>query len=186
MATTAEIKNGLCIVWNHDIFQFVEFQHVKPGKGNAFVRCRMKSLKTGRVLEHTFPAGHEIETARVVRHPHQFLYSDETGYHFMNQETFDQIFVNGDMIENKDLLKEGDVCDVIIHEETNQILATELPNFVVLEVVQADPNVKGNSASNITKNCVVETGANIKVPLFVETGTKIKIDTRTREYMDRV
>lgn len=186
MATTADIKNGLCIVWNHDIFQFVEFQHVKPGKGNAFVRCRMKSLKTGRVLEHTFPAGHEIETARVVRHPHQFLYSDETGYHFMNQETFDQIFVDGNMIANKDLLKEGDVCDVIIHEETNQILATELPNFVVLEVVQADPGVKGNSASNITKNCVVETGATIKVPLFVDAGTKIKIDTRTREYMDRV
>ncbi|HEY0262316.1 MAG TPA: elongation factor P [Chitinophagales bacterium] len=186
MATTAEIKNGLCIVWNHDIFQFVEFQHVKPGKGNAFVRCRMKSLKTGRVLEHTFPAGHEIETARVVRHPHQFLYSDESGYHFMNQETYEQTFVDGNMIENKDLLKEGDVCDVIIHEETNQILATELPNFVVLEVVQADPGVKGNSASNITKNCIVETGANIKVPLFVDAGTKIKIDTRTREYMDRV
>jgi elongation factor P len=186
MATTAEIRNGLCIVWNHDIFQFVDFQHVKPGKGNAFVRCKMKSLKTGRVLEHTFPAGHDIETARVVRHPHQFLYSDETGFHFMNQETFDQIFVDGNMIENKDLLKEGDVCDIIIHEETNAILSTELPNFVVLEVVEADPNVKGNSASNITKNCVVETGANIKVPLFVEAGTKIKIDTRTRAYMDRV
>ncbi len=186
MATTAEIRNGLCIVFNHDIFQFVEFQHVKPGKGNAFVRCKMKSLKTGRVLEHTFPAGHDIETARVVKHPHQFLYSDETGYHFMNQETYDQIFISGDMLDNKDLMKEGDVCDVIIHEETNQILSAELPNFVVLEVVQADPNVKGNSASNITKNCVVETGANIKVPLFVEVGTKIKIDTRTREYMDRV
>jgi elongation factor P len=145
----------------------------------------MKSLKTGRVLEHTFPAGHDIETARVVKHPHQFLYSDETGYHFMNQENYEQIFIDGNMLENKDLLREGDLCDVIIHEETNQILSAELPNFVVLEVVQADPNVKGNSASNITKNCVVETGANIKVPLFVEVGNKIKIDTRTREYMDR-
>ena len=122
MATTADIKNGLCIVWNHDIFQFVEFQHVKPGKGDAFVRCKMKSFKTGRLLEHTFPSGHDIETARVVRQPHQFLYSDDTGYHFMNQETYDQIFVNGDMIENKDLMKEGDICDIVVHEETNQIL----------------------------------------------------------------
>jgi elongation factor P len=185
MANTADIRNGLCIEWNHDIFQFVEFQHVKPGKGNAFVRCKMKSFKTGRVLEHTFPSGHEITTARVVKVPHQFLYSDETGYHFMNQETYDQIFVNGDMIENKDLLKEGDICDVIIHEEHDLILATELPNFVILEVTQADPSVKGNSASNVQKNCLVETGATIKVPMFVNAGDKIKIDTRTREYMDR-
>ena len=186
MATTADIRNGLCIEWNHDIFQFVDFQHVKPGKGNAFVRCKMKSLKTGRVLEHTFPSGHEIITARVVRTPHQFLYSDDSGYNFMDQETFDQIIVDPNMIENNDLLKEGDVCEVIVHEEHNTILGCELPNFVVLNVVTADPNVKGNSASNVTKNCVVETGATIKVPMFVEEGTKIKIDTRTREYMDRV
>ena len=185
MATTAEIRNGLCIEWNHDIFQFIEFQHVKPGKGNAFVRCRMKSFNTGRVLEHTFPSGHEIITARVVRRPHQFLYSDAMGYNFMDQETFEQILIDGKMIENSDLLKEGDVCDVIIHEENNLILACELPNFVVLEVTQADPGVKGNSASNVQKNCVVETGATIKVPMFIDAGEKIKIDTRTREYMDR-
>jgi elongation factor P len=104
----------------------------------------------------------------------------------MDQETFDQIIVDPNMIENNDLLKEGDVCEVIVHEEHNTILGCELPNFVVLNVVTADPNVKGNSASNVTKNCVVETGATIKVPMFVEEGTKIKIDTRTREYMDRV
>ncbi len=185
MATTADIRNGLCIEWNHDIFQFIEFQHVKPGKGNAFVRCRMKSFRTGRVLEHTFPSGHEIVTARVIRKPHQFLYTDDNGYNFMDQETFDQISIDGNMIENNDLLKEGDVCDVVVHEEQNLILACELPNFVILEVTQADPNVKGNSASNITKNCLVETGATIKVPLFVEAGNKIKIDARTRAYMDR-
>jgi elongation factor P len=185
MATTAEIRNGLCIEWNHDIFQFVEFQHVKPGKGNAFVRCRMKSFRTGRVLEHTFPSGHEIITARVMRKPHQFIYVDESGYNFMDQDTFDQITIDGAMIENKDLLKEGDVCEVVVHEENGNILACDLPNFVILEVMTADPNVKGNSASNIQKNCTVETGANIKVPLFVEAGDKIKIDARTREYMDR-
>ena len=186
MATTADIRNGLCIEFNHDIFQFVEFQHVKPGKGNAFVRCRMKSLRTGRVLEHTFPSGHEIITARVLRKPHQFLYKDDQGFNFMDQETFDQILIQGSMIENNDLLKEGDVCEVIIHEENNQILGCELPTFVVLEVTSADPNVKGNSASNITKNCVVETGSTIKVPMFVEAGDKIKIDSRNREYMDRM
>jgi len=132
-----------------------------------------------------FPSGHDIITARVVRKPHQFLYSDDNGFNFMDQETFDQIIVEGKMIENNDLLKEGDVCDVILHEEQNLILATELPNFVVLEVTQADPNVKGNSASNVTKTCIVETGAVIKVPMFVEAGNKIKIDARTRAYMDR-
>jgi elongation factor P len=185
MALTADIRNGLCIEWNHDIFQFVEFQHVKPGKGNAFVRCKMKSLRTGRTLEHTFPAGHEIITARVVRMPHQFLYKDESGYNFMDNETFEQIVIQPSMIENNDLIKEGDVCDVVIHEEQNLILACELPNFVILEVTQADPNIKGNSASNVQKSCVVETGATIRVPMFVEAGNKIKIDTRTREYMDR-
>ena len=186
MATTAEIRNGLCIEWNHDIFQFVEFQHVKPGKGNAFVRCRMKSFKTGRVLEHTFPSGHEIITARVMRKPHQFLYKDDQGFNFMDQETFEQITVDGKTIENNDLLKEGDVCDVVVHEENSQILSCELPNFVILKVVTADPNVKGNSASNVKKNCIVETGATIQVPMFVEADTVIKIDARTREYMDRV
>ena len=100
MATTADIKNGLCIEFNNDIFQFVEFQHVKPGKGNAFVRCRMKGLKSGRMLEHTFPAGHEIITARVVRRPYQYLYKDDTGYNFMDNETFDQITIDGKSIEN--------------------------------------------------------------------------------------
>ena len=186
MATTAEIKNGLCIEFNHDIFQFVEFQHVKPGKGNAFVRCRMKGLKSGRMLEHTFPAGHQIITARVVRKPHQFLYKDDMGYNFMDQETFDQITIDGKSIENNDFLKEGDVCEVIIHEETNQILGCELPQHVALLITYSEDAVAGNTATNALKPATLETGATVMVPLFVNQGEKIKVDTRTRSYVERV
>lgn len=186
MATTADIRNGLCIEWNHDIYQFVEFQHVKPGKGNAFVRCRMKSLKTGRVLEHTFPAGHDITTARVIRKPYQFLYKDDNGYNFMDQETFDQIVIEEKMIENNDFLKDGDVCEVIIHEENNQILGCELPQHVVLEITYSEPGVRGDTATNATKPATLETGAVVSVPLFVDQGEKIKVDTRTRQYVERV
>ena len=186
MATTAEIKNGLCIEFNNDIFQFVEFQHVKPGKGNAFVRCRMKGLKSGRMLEHTFPAGHEIITARVVRKPHQFLYKDDMGYNFMDQETFDQITIDGKSIENNDFLKEGDVCEVIIHEETNQILGCELPQHVALLITYSEDAVAGNTATNAQKPATLETGATVMVPLFVNQGEKIKVDTRTRSYVERV
>lgn len=186
MATTADIKNGLCIEFNNDIYQFVEFQHVKPGKGNAFVRCRMKGLKSGRTLEHTFPAGHEIITARVIRRPYQFLYIDATGYNFMDQETFDQIVIDGNQIENNDFLKEGDVCEVVVHEETNQILGCELPQHVVLEITYSEPAVAGNTATNATKPATLETGATVQVPLFVNQGEKIKVNTRDRSYVERV
>jgi elongation factor P len=186
MATTADIKNGLCIEFNNDIYQFVEFQHVKPGKGNAFVRCRMKGLKSGRTLEHTFPAGHEIVTARVIRRPYQFLYVDATGYNFMDQETFDQVVIDGNQIENNDFLKEGDVCEVVVHEETNQILGCELPQHVILEITYSEPAVAGNTATNASKPATLETGATVQVPLFVNQGEKIKVNTRDRSYVERV
>mgnify|MGYP000863810795 CR=1 FL=1 len=186
MATTADIKNGLCIEFNNDIYQFVEFQHVKPGKGNAFVRCRMKGLKSGRTLEHTFPAGHEIITARVIRRPYQFLYVDATGYNFMDQETFDQVVIDGNQIENNDFLKEGDVCEVVVHEETNQILGCELPQHVILEITYSEPAVAGNTATNASKPATLETGATVQVPLFVNQGEKIKVNTRDRSYVERV
>lgn len=186
MATTADIRNGLCIEFNNDIYQFVEFQHVKPGKGNAFVRCRMKGMRTGRMLEHTFPSGHEIITARVIRKPYQFLYKDASGFNFMDQETFDQIVIEGKMIENNDLLKDGDVCEVIIHEENNQILGCELPPHVVLEITYSEPGVRGDTATNASKPATLETGAVVNVPLFVDQGERIKVDTRTRSYVERV
>ena len=186
MATTADIRNGLCIEHNNDIYQIIEFQHVKPGKGNAFVRTRIKSLTTGKVLDHTFPSGHTINTVRIERRTYQYLYHDDMGYHFMNNETFDQVTIEEALITGKEFYKEGQEIDILFHAETEKPLFCELPAHIVLEVTFAEPGVKGNTATNAYKNATVETGANIQVPLFVETGDRIRIDTRTFDYVERV
>jgi elongation factor P len=186
MATTADIRNGLCIDMNNDIWQIIDFQHVKPGKGNAFVRTRIKSLTTGKVLDNTFPSGHTIYPVRIERRTYQFLYRDETGYHFMNNETFDQVTLDDDMVEGKEFYKEGQEIDILFHAETEKPLFCELPAHIVLEITYAEPGVKGNTATNAYKNATLETGASIQVPLFVDAGDKIKIDSRTFEYIERV
>lgn len=186
MATTAEIRNGLCIDLNRDIWQVVEFQHVKPGKGNAFVRAKLKSLTSGKVVENTFPSGANLEIVRIERRTFQFLYNDETGYTFMNNETFDQITLPDAMVESKELIKEGLEVDILFHASEERPLFCELPDNVVLEVTETEMAVKGNTSSNAYKKAKVETGAEIMVPLFVEAGTKIKIDTSTFEYLERV
>lgn len=186
MASTSDIKKGLCIDLNNDIWQVVDFQHVKPGKGNAFVRTKIKSLTTGKVLENTFPSGASINTVRVERRTYQYLYKDETGYSFMNNETFDQVTLDEDMVEGKEFFKEGQEIDILFHAETEKPLFCELPAHIVLEVTFAEQGVKGNTATNAFKNATLETGAIIQVPMFVDTGDKIKIDTRTFEYIERV
>ncbi len=186
MATTADIRNGLCLEMNNDIWQVIDFQHVKPGKGNAFVRTRIRSLTTGRVLDNTFTSGHTIYPVRIERRTYQYLYKDETGYHFMNNETFDQVTLENDMVEGKEFYKEGQEIDILFHAETEKPLFCELPAHIVLEVTYAEPGVKGNTATNAYKNATLETGANIQVPLFVDAGDKIKIDSRTFEYIERV
>ncbi len=186
MATTADFKNGMCIVLNDEIYQIIEFQHVKPGKGGAFVRTKLKGLTSGKVIENTFTAGVKVETARVERRPHQYLYSDDTGMIFMNTETFEQVSLQPDMVENADLLKEGQDLDIYYHDETDTPLFCELPAFVELEVAYAEPGVKGDTATNTLKPVKLETGAEIMVPLFVEQGDIIKIDTRTRSYVERI
>ena len=186
MANTADIKKGLCIDLNNDIWQIVDFQHVKPGKGNAFVRTKLKSLTTGKVLENTFPSGATINPVRVERRTYQYLYHDETGYNFMNNETFDQVTLDEDMVEGKEFFKEGQEIDILFHAETEKPLFCELPPHIVLEVTFAEMAVKGNTSTNAFKNATVETGATIQVPLFVEEGDRIKIDTRTFEYVERV
>ncbi|MFI5172060.1 MAG: elongation factor P [Chitinophagales bacterium] len=186
MANTADIKKGLCIDLNNDIWQVVDFQHVKPGKGNAFVRTKIKSLTTGKVLENTFPSGATINTVRVERRTYQYLYKDDTGYNFMNNETFDQVTLDEDMVEGKEFFKEGQEIDILFHAETEKPLFCELPAHIILEVTFAEQGVKGNTATNAFKNATVETGANIMVPMFVDTGDIIKIDTRTFEYIERV
>ncbi|NVJ48135.1 MAG: elongation factor P [Cytophagia bacterium] len=186
MATTADIKNGLCIVINNDLWMITEFQHVKPGKGPAFVRTRLKNIKTGKVVDNTFSSGHKIETARVEKRTHQFLFKDEFGFHFMNTSTFEQVMIPEEMIENYDLIKDGQEVDILFHAETEQPLTCELPAYVELEITYTEPGLKGDTATNASKPATLETGAEIQVPLFINLGDKIKVDTRTRSYGERV
>lgn len=186
MATTADFKNGLCIEYNNDLYTIVEFQHVKPGKGSAFVRTKLKNVKTGRVVENTFNSGVKITTARIERRPHQFLYKDDLGYHFMDNTTFEQVSLQEEMIEGHQFLKEGQEADVIYHAETETPLSVELPPFVELKIVYTEPGVKGDTATNASKPAKLETGAEIQVPLFIDQDEVIKVDTRTSSYSERV
>jgi len=183
--TTSDFKNGLCLEFNHGLYTIVEFQHVKPGKGPAFVRTKLKNLSTGKVIDNTFSAGHKIVTARIERHTHQFLYKDEMGYHFMDNNTFEQVTVEGDMIENNDLLKDGDAADILFHVEEEKIIGCELPAHVVLQVTYTEPGLRGDTATNASKPATLETGAIVQVPLFIDQDEKIKVDTRTRSYVER-
>lgn len=186
MASTSDIKNGLCIKFKNDLYVVTEFLHVKPGKGPAFVRTKLKNVKSGKVIDNTFSAGHKIETARVETRKHQFLYKDDYGFHFMDSDTFEQISLNAEMIENSDLLKEGQEINIIIQAETEEPITCELPQYITLEITYSEPGVKGDTATNATKPAKVETGAEIQVPLFVNEGDKIKIDTANRSYVERV
>ena len=186
MAKTSEFRNGLCIEFNHDIFKIVEFQHVKPGKGPAFVRTKLKSLTTGKVLDNTFTSGHSVTTARIERRPHQFLYKDDTGYVFMDNENFEQINLEEKLLDGAEFLKEGTNIDILFHAETEQPLTCELPAFIELQVTYTEPGIKGDTATNATKPATLETGAEIKVPLFIDQDEVIKVDTRTGSYVERV
>lgn len=186
MATTADLRNGLVLNFNNDLFQVTEFQHVKPGKGAAFVRTKLKSLTTGRVIDNTFNSGVSITPVRVERRKFQFLYKDESGYNFMDQETFDQINIDEKLVEGADMMKEGQEVEILINAENDVALTCELPPFVELEVTYAEPGMRGDTANSPKKRVEVESGAKIMVPLFIEQGQKIKVDTRTRDYVERV
>jgi len=187
MATTADIKNGLCLEFNNDLYTIVQFQHVKPGKGPAFVRTKLKNLKTGKVIDNTFNAGVKLNVARIERRPYQFLYKDDMGYNFMNSENFEQVSIEKDIIDNPQLLKEGQAVEIVFHADTETPLTAELPPFVIMEVIYTEPGLKGDTASSSAlKHAKVETGAEINVPLFINTGDKIKIDTRDNSYSERV
>lgn len=185
MANTSEIRNGLCIDYSNDIYSVVEFQHVKPGKGNAFVRTKLKSLTSGKVIDNTFPAGHKIDIVRVERRNYQFLYKDDMGFHFMDTETFEQTMIDANMLDRPELLKEGSMVEILFHAEKNIPLTMEMPQYIVLEVTYTEPGVKGDTATNASKPATLETGAEIKVPLFINQGELIKIDTRTGTYVER-
>ncbi|KYG78833.1 elongation factor P [Roseivirga echinicomitans] len=186
MASTADFKNGLVIEYNHDLYAITEFQHVKPGKGPAFVRTKLKSIRTGKVLDNTFTSGVKVVTARIEKRPHQFLYIDDYGYNLMNSETFEQVAVPKELINAPQLMKDGQEVDVLFHAETESVLSVELPAYVELVVTYTEPGIKGDTATNATKAATLETGAEIQVPLFINQDDKIKVDTRTNSYGERV
>lgn len=186
MASTSEIRNGLCINYNNDVYSVVEFLHVKPGKGPAFVRTKLKSVTTGKVVDNTFPSGHKIDIVRVERRTFQYLYKDDMGYNFMDNETYAQISINESMIDRSDLLKEGSQIEILFHAQDEIPLSVEQPQHIVLEITYTEPGVRGDTATNVTKPATVETGAEIRVPIFINEGDKIKIDTKTGSYLERV
>jgi elongation factor P len=186
MATTADIRNGMCIDLDGQYFFIVEFLHVKPGKGAAFVRTKLRNVTTGRILDKTFNAGVRIDEVRIERRPYQFLYKDDMGYNFMNTETFEQLAIPGEQIDGVQYLKDGDIVEVQVHAESETVLTAEMPTHVVLEITYTEPGLRGDTATNTLKPATVETGAEVRVPLFIETGEKVKIDTRTGTYVERV
>lgn len=188
MANTADIKNGLYIAYDGKPCQVVWFQHVKPGKGPAFVKTKLRNLENGRILENTFPSGMKIDVINVERRPYQFLYGDEDGFNFMHEETYEQVHLPKELVENNDLMKEGEHVEMMfVAEEEERCLTCELPTYVELEVTYTEPAVKGNTASsNALKECTVETGAMIMVPLFINQGDKITVNTTDRSYGERV
>jgi len=186
MASTSDIRNGLCIRYSHDIFKVIEFLHVKPGKGPAFVRTKMKSVTNGKVIDNTFSAGHKIEEVRVETHKFQFLYNDGETFHFMNTADYSQIELQKTVLDSPDLMKEGEVVTVLINTEDSSPLSVDLPASVILEVTSTEPGIKGNTATNATKPATVETGATVMVPLFINEGDKIKVETAKGSYKERI
>jgi elongation factor P len=185
MVSAGDFKNGLTIEWDGKIWQIVEFQHVKPGKGAAFVRTKLKNIVDGGVRETTFRPTEKFQTAHIDRKDYQYLYKDGDTYFFMDTETYDQLSLTADEVgDTLQFVKENEI--VKLDSYNGQVFAVEPPLFVELEITETEPGVKGNTATNATKPATVETGAQVFVPLFVNTGDKIKIDTRTGEYLSRV
>ncbi|PIP53634.1 MAG: elongation factor P [Bacteroidetes bacterium CG23_combo_of_CG06-09_8_20_14_all_32_9] len=187
MATTADFKNGLCVVYNNELFSIIEFQHVKPGKGGAFVRTKLKNLKTGKIIENTFNSGVKIDLANIERRAYQFSFKDYMGYNFMHCETFELISIQKEMIETPGLLKEGLQVYIVFDADTETPLTCEFPPFVELKVIYTEPGLKGDTASSTAlKKATLETNLEIKVPLFISAGEIIKVDTRNLSYSGRV
>ena len=186
MASTSDIKNGLCIEYNGNLYFVTEFQHVKPGKGPAFVRTKLKNVITGKVIDNTFPSGHKIITARVEKRNHQYLYNEGSSYHFMDTNSYEQISLEKNQIDYPKFLTDGMLVEISIHTETNQILSCELPQYIESNVIYTEPGVKGDTATNATKLARIENDIEIQVPLFINENDKIKVDIKQTKYIERV
>jgi elongation factor P len=184
MISTADFRNGIVVIFRDTLMELVEFQHVKPGKGPAFVRTKLKNILTGKVLDNTFRSGEKMEEARIVEEEHQYLYNDGDIYHFMHNETYEQLEVGSDVIaDTKDWLKENTNVGLLFYE--NRVISLKLPNTIVLEIAQTDPGLQGDRAQGGTKPAVLETGVTVNVPLFISEGESVKVDTRTGDYLER-
>ncbi len=185
MYSTSDFKTGLKIELDEKPFIIVEFLHVKPGKGGAFVRTKLKNMLTGQILEKTFRAGEKVGEPNIQEKQMQYLYQDKGEFYFMDTETFEQIFLTGEQLkENKLFLKENTNVNVLIYND--KIVDIDLPNFIDLEVIDTEPGVKGNTASGGSKPATLEPGGIVQVPLFINIGDLVKVDTRTRAYIERV
>ena len=180
-----DLRNNNTFELEGNVFKVVEFQHVNPGKGAAFVRVKMKNVITGAVIERTFNPSEKLQGAEIEKREMQYLYNDGELYYFMDEETYDQIPLNYEQVEDAiKFLKENEVATIRFYQ--GQAFQVEAPNFAELEVIETEPGIKGDTASNVTKAATVETGATVRVPLFINTGDKIRVDTRTGEYTERV
>lgn len=186
MADTSNFRNGFSMKWNGDIWSIIEFQHVKPGKGGAFVRTKLRHIRTGKIVDNTFRAGEKVQEVRVEKRKYQFLYEDDLGLHFMNSDTYDQISLPVDSVKGREYIKEGGTIDIIFHSETEQPLTTEIPNSVELTVVTTEPGLKGDTAQGATKPATLESGVVVNVPLFVNEGDVIRVNTEKGDYITRV
>ena len=186
MATTADFRNGLCFNYNGDPWKIESFLHVKPGKGPAFVRTKIRNLNTGRLLENTFTSGVKIDVIRIENRKYQFLYAAGNDYHLMNNDDYEQLMMQKDSIDNVQFLKEGDNVEVLFHADKGIPVSAQVPSHVILEISFTEPGLKGNTATNTFKPAKTETGADIQVPLFINEGDRIKIDTEKGSYIERV
>ena len=186
MINAQDIKNGTCIRLDGQLYFCVEFLHVKPGKGNTFMRTKLKNVVDGRVLERRFNIGEKLEDVRVEHRPYQFLYTEGGDDIFMNQETYEQIPISKDLVTGAAFMKEGDILDVVSDASTDTVLYAEMPIKVTLEITYTEPGIKGDTATNTLKPATLETGAETRVPLFCNTGDKVRVDTRDGSYVERV
>ena len=186
MINSQDIKNGTCIRLDGKLYFCIEFLHVKPGKGNTFMRTKLKDVVDGYVLERRFNIGEKLEDVRVERRPYQYLYKEGDDYVFMNQETFEQIPIAHDQINGVDYMKEGEIVEVVTDASSETVLFADVPTKVVLKITYTEPGLKGDTATNATKPATVETGAEIRVPLFINEGETVEVDTRDGSYLGRV
>ncbi|MCI4669791.1 MAG: elongation factor P [Bacteroidia bacterium] len=186
MAGISDLRKGLCIRYNGDIYSILETQHVKKARGAASMRVKMKSLTSGKVIENNFQASAQIEAIRVERHKYQYLYDSGEDLTFMHEETYEQIPISKKLIDNVELLTEGEMVEVLWNTEDDVALTVELPQYVIREVTYTEPGIKGDTATNTLKPATIEGGAEIRVPLFINQGDKVKVDTATKAYMERM